>query len=316
MRTGRARTRHVRSRRRDRPRRARTLAGRARVTHVVHLARVADPTRARRPIARRARQRRRDYERLRGGEAAARERIAGSRTRVQPRSTTLSMPRQATPVTRSRGRATATTLYGVHQARQRGHGPRLLARRTACRASVSAAIVYGPGRVYRHDSRRRRSPWRQPVRGEPVHDRLVEPLERSITHPDAARALSSTRRRAASERRAGLQHQARTVPMSEVVAAITAESSRRADRIRAESRFPFPEEFATGGFPMPVTRAATGVRETVELFRSAPRAPKVSQAARSALSRLRERSRLEAVGLEVRPTPRAPGTRASSTYCS
>ena len=55
--------------------------------------------------------------------------------------------------------------------------------------------------------------------------------------------------------------------MSQVVSAIGAEVPRA--RISFdEVALPFPEEFATGGFPMPVTALDQGVRETVALFRA------------------------------------------------
>ena len=55
--------------------------------------------------------------------------------------------------------------------------------------------------------------------------------------------------------------------MSEVVAAIEAEVPG-AQIGYDDDALPFPEEFATCGFPMPLTPLAQGVRETVELFRS------------------------------------------------
>ena len=55
--------------------------------------------------------------------------------------------------------------------------------------------------------------------------------------------------------------------MSEVVAAIETEVPG-AQIGYDDVALPFPEEFATCGFPMPVTPLAQGVRETVELFRS------------------------------------------------
>jgi hypothetical protein len=55
--------------------------------------------------------------------------------------------------------------------------------------------------------------------------------------------------------------------MSEVVAAIEAELPG-ASIAYEDVALPFPEEFATGGLPLPVTPLDRGVRETVELFRA------------------------------------------------
>jgi nucleoside-diphosphate-sugar epimerase len=103
------------------------------------------------------------------------------------------------------------------------------------------------------------------VRGEPA---TIGWSSRSTFSyaPDVARSFVDAAR-AATNGAAVYNIPGETVTTYEVVAAIEAEVP--AARIGIEDvRLPFPERFATGGLPMPVTPLAQGVRETIELFRS------------------------------------------------
>jgi nucleoside-diphosphate-sugar epimerase len=103
------------------------------------------------------------------------------------------------------------------------------------------------------------------VRGEPY---TIAWSSRSTFNyaPDAARAFVDAAR-AAADGASVYNIPGETVPMSEVIAAIEAEVPSA--RIAYEDvALPFPERFATGGFPIEVTPLAQGVRETVELFRA------------------------------------------------
>ena len=157
-----------------------------------------------------------------------------------------------------------TTLYGVHKLANEGTARVYWLEDGVSSIGLRPYIVYGPGR----DAGMTAGPtlaMAAAVRGEPY---TIGWSSRSTFNyaPDAARAFVDAAR-AASEDARVFNIPGVTVPMGEVVAAIETEAPGA--RIDYEDvALPFPEEFATGGFPMPVTPLEQGVRETIELFRS------------------------------------------------
>jgi nucleoside-diphosphate-sugar epimerase len=156
-----------------------------------------------------------------------------------------------------------TTLYGVHKLANEGTARVSWAEHGLPSIGLRPYIVYGPGR----DTGMTAGPtlaMAAAVRGEP---HTIGWSSRSTFNyaPDAAGAFVDAAR-AATEGAFVYNIPGATVPMSDVVAAIEAEVPGA--RIGYDDvALPFPEEFATGGFPMPVTPLADGVRKTVELFR-------------------------------------------------
>ena len=157
-----------------------------------------------------------------------------------------------------------TTLYGVHKLANEGTARVYWVEDRLPSVGLRPYIVYGPGR----DTGMTAGPtlaMAAAVRGEPY---TIGWSSRSTFNyaPDAARAFVDAARAATEEARV-YNIPGTNAPMSEVVAAI--ESAVPGARINYDDvALPFPEEFATGGFPIPVTPLADGVRETVELFRA------------------------------------------------
>lgn len=157
-----------------------------------------------------------------------------------------------------------TTLYGVHKLANEGTARVYWVEDGLPSIGLRPYIVYGPGR----DTGMTAGPtlaMAAAVRGEPYT--IPWSSRSTLTYaPDAARAFVDAAR-AATEGAPVYNIPGETVPMSEVVAAIEGEvPGARIDY--NDVALPFPEEFATGGFQMPVTPLAQGVRDTVELFRS------------------------------------------------
>jgi nucleoside-diphosphate-sugar epimerase len=156
-----------------------------------------------------------------------------------------------------------TTLYGVHKLANEGTARVYWGEHGLPSIGLRPYIVYGPGR----DTGMTAGPtlaMAAAVRGEPA---TIGWSSRSTFNyaPDTARAFVDAAR-AATEGAAVYNIPGVTVPTSEVVAAIQAEVPGAKIAIE-DVPLPFPEEFATGGFPMPVTPLVDGVRETIELFR-------------------------------------------------
>jgi UDP-glucuronate 4-epimerase len=157
-----------------------------------------------------------------------------------------------------------TTLYGVHKLANEGTARVYWGEHGLPSMGLRPYIVYGPGR----DTGMTAGPtlaMAAAVRGEPA---TIGWSSRSTFNyaPDAARAFVDAAR-AAKEGAAVYNIPGVNVPTSDVVAAIQAEVPGAKIAID-DVALPFPEEFATGGFPMPVTPLADGVRETIELFGS------------------------------------------------
>jgi len=157
-----------------------------------------------------------------------------------------------------------TTLYGVHKLANEGTARVYWVEDGLPSIGLRPYIVYGPGR----DTGMTAGPtlaMAAAVRGEPYT--IPWSSRSTFTYaPDAARAFVDAAR-AATESAPVYNIPGETVPMSEVVAAIEGEvPGARIDY--NDVALPFPEEFATGGFQMPVTPLAQGVHDTVELFRS------------------------------------------------
>ena len=157
-----------------------------------------------------------------------------------------------------------TTLYGVHKLANEGTARVYWTEDGLPSIGLRPHIVYGPGR----DTGMTAGPtlaMAAAVRGEPY---TIGWSSRSTFNyaPDAARAFVDAAR--AATRRASVYNiPGANVPMSQVVSVIGAEVPGA--RISYdEVALPFPEEFATGGFPMPVTGLDQGVRETVAVFRA------------------------------------------------
>ena len=157
------------------------------------------------------------------------------------------------------------TLYGVHKLANEGTARVYWLEDGVASAGLRPYIVYGPGR----DTGLTAGPTlaiAAAVRGEVY---TIGWSSRSTFNyaPDAARAFVDAAR-GATEGAALFNIPGENVHMREVVAAIeTAVPGARIDY--EETALPFPEEFATGGLPTPVTPLADGVRETVALFRAA-----------------------------------------------
>ena len=157
-----------------------------------------------------------------------------------------------------------TTLYGVHKLANEGTARVYWSEDRLPSIGLRPYIVYGPGR----DTGMTAGPtlaMAAAVRGEPY---TIAWSSRSTFNyaPDAARAFVDAAR-AAADGAPVYNISGETMLMSEVVAAIETEVPG-AQIGYDDVALPFPEEFATCGFPMPVTPLAQGVRETVELFRS------------------------------------------------
>jgi UDP-glucuronate 4-epimerase len=156
------------------------------------------------------------------------------------------------------------TLYGVHKLANEGTAGVYWLEERLPSIGLRPYIVYGAGR----DTGMTAGPtlaMAAAVRGEPY---TIGWSGRSTFNyaPDAARAFVDAAR-AAREGAAVYNIPGETVPMEDVVTAIQAEVPGA--RITYEDvALPFPEEFATGGFPISVTPLADGVRETVDLFRA------------------------------------------------
>jgi UDP-glucuronate 4-epimerase len=157
-----------------------------------------------------------------------------------------------------------TTLYGVHKLANEGTARVYWVEDRLPSVGLRPYIVYGPGR----DTGMTAGPtlaMAAAVRGEPYT--IGWSSRSTFTYaPDAARAFVDAAC-AATEKARVYNIPGTNAPMSEVVAAI--ESAVPGARITYDDvALPFPEEFATGGLPIPVTPLADGVRETVELFRA------------------------------------------------
>jgi UDP-glucuronate 4-epimerase len=159
-----------------------------------------------------------------------------------------------------------TTLYGVHKLANEGTARVYWTEDGLPSIGLRPHIVYGPGR----DTGMTAGPtlaMAAAVHGEPY---TIGWSSRSTFNyaPDAARAFVDAAR-AATSGAAVYNIPGANVPMGEVVSAIIAEVPGA--RISYdEVALPFPEEFATGGFPMPVTALEHGIRQTVEVFRARP----------------------------------------------
>jgi UDP-glucuronate 4-epimerase len=157
-----------------------------------------------------------------------------------------------------------TTLYGVHKLANEGTARVYWLEDGMSSIGLRPYIVYGPGR----DAGMTAGPtlaMAAAVRGEPY---TIGWSSRSTFNyaPDAARAFVDAARAAGEDARV-YNIPGATVPMSDVVEAIEAEvPGARIDY--DDVALPFPEEFATGGFPIPVTPLEQGARETIGLFRS------------------------------------------------
>jgi UDP-glucuronate 4-epimerase len=157
------------------------------------------------------------------------------------------------------------TLYGVHKLANEGTARVYWLEDGVASAGLRPCIVYGPGR----DTGMTAGPtlaMAAAVRGEPY---TIGWSSRSTFNyaPDAAQAFI-TAARGATEEAHVYNIPGDTVPMSAVVAAIETEvPGARVDY--EDVVLPFPEAVATGGLDIPLTPLAQGVRETVELFRSA-----------------------------------------------
>jgi nucleoside-diphosphate-sugar epimerase len=159
-----------------------------------------------------------------------------------------------------------TTLYGVHKLANEGTARVYWTEDGLPSIGLRPHIVYGPGR----DTGMTAGPtlaMAAAVRGEPY---TIGWSSRSTFNyaPDAARAFIDAAR-AATSGAAVYNIPGANVPMSHVVAAIDDEVPG-AQISYDEIALPFPEEFATGGFAMPVTALEQGVRETLDLFRARP----------------------------------------------
>jgi UDP-glucuronate 4-epimerase len=157
-----------------------------------------------------------------------------------------------------------TTLYGVHKLANEGTARIYWLEDGLASIGLRPYIVYGPGR----DTGMTAGPTlaiAAAVAGEPYK---IGWSSRSTFNyaPDAARAFIDAGRAAGDDARV-YNIPGETVPMADVVAAIKA-AVAGAQVDCDDVALPFPEEFATGGFQMPVTPLAQGVRETVELFRA------------------------------------------------
>lgn len=156
------------------------------------------------------------------------------------------------------------TLYGVHKLANEGTARVYWLEDGLPSIGLRPYIVYGPGR----DTGMTAGPtlaMAAAARGEPY---TIGWSSRSTFNyaPDAARSFVDAAR-AATDAAPVYNIPGENVPMSGVAAAI--EAAVPGARIGYDDvALPFPEEFATGGFPMPVTPLAEGVRETVELFRA------------------------------------------------
>ena len=156
------------------------------------------------------------------------------------------------------------TLYGVHKLANEGTARVYWLEDELPSIGLRPYIVYGAGR----DAGMTAGPTlaiAAAVRGEPY---TIGWSSRSTFNyaPDTARAFIDAAR-AAREGAAVYNIPGETVPMKEVVAAIEAEVP--GTRIGFDdAALPFPEQFATGGFRMPVTPLAHGVRETVQILRA------------------------------------------------
>jgi nucleoside-diphosphate-sugar epimerase len=157
-----------------------------------------------------------------------------------------------------------TTLYGVHKLANEGTARVYWLEDGVPSIGLRPCIVYGPGR----DAGLTAGPTlaiSAAVQGKPY---TIGWSSRSTFNfaPDVARAFVDAAR-AVGEGAPVYNVPGSTVPMAEVVTAIEAEVPGA--RIAYEDvALPFPERFATGGFPIEVTPLAQGVRETVELFRA------------------------------------------------
>jgi nucleoside-diphosphate-sugar epimerase len=157
-----------------------------------------------------------------------------------------------------------TTLYGVHKLANEGTARVYWLEDGVPSIGLRPCIVYGPGR----DAGLTAGPTlaiSAAVQGKPY---TIGWSSRSTFNfaPDVARAFVDAAR-AVGEGAPVYNVPGSTVPMAEVVTAIEAEVPGA--RIAYEDvALPFPERFATGGFPIEVTPLVQGVRETVELFRA------------------------------------------------
>jgi nucleoside-diphosphate-sugar epimerase len=156
------------------------------------------------------------------------------------------------------------TLYGVHKLANEGTARVYWAEDGVPSAGLRPYIVYGPGR----DTGMTAGPtlaMAAAVRGEPY---TIGWSSRTTFNyaPDVARAFVEAAR-GATEGALVYNLPGETAPMGDVVAAIQAELPD-AQIDYDDVSLPFPEEFATGGLPAPVTPLADGVRETIELFRA------------------------------------------------
>ena len=155
------------------------------------------------------------------------------------------------------------TLYGVHKLANEGTARVYWLEDEVPSIGLRPYIVYGPGR----DAGMTAGPTLAigaALRGEPY---TIGWSSRSTFNyaADAARGFIDAAR-AAREGATVFNIPGETVPMQDVVAAIEAEVPGA--RVTYDDvALPFPEQFATGGFPMPVTPLRDGIRETVEILR-------------------------------------------------
>jgi UDP-glucuronate 4-epimerase len=154
------------------------------------------------------------------------------------------------------------TLYGVHKLANEGTARVYWLEDELPSIGLRPYIVYGAGR----DAGMTAGPTlaiAAALRGEPY---TIGWSSRSTFNyaPDAARAFVDAAR-VARQGAAVYNIPGETVPMADVVAAIKAEVPG-ARITHDDVLLPFPEEFATGGFAMPVTPLRRGVRETVAIL--------------------------------------------------
>ena len=154
------------------------------------------------------------------------------------------------------------TLYGVHKLANEGTARVYWLEDELPSIGLRPYIVYGAGR----DAGMTADPTlaiAAALHGEPYTIGWSSPSTFNYA-PDVARAFVDAAR--AAREGAGVYNiPGETVPMADVVAAIDAEVPG-AQITYDDVALPFPEEFATGGFPMPVTPLRQGVRETIELL--------------------------------------------------
>jgi UDP-glucuronate 4-epimerase len=155
------------------------------------------------------------------------------------------------------------TLYGVHKLANEGTARVYWLEDEVPSIGLRPYVVYGAGR----DTGMTAGPMlaiAAALRGEPY---TIGWSSRSTFNyaADAAHGFIDAAR-AAAEGSDVYNIPGETVSMAEVVAAIEAEVPG-AQITYDDVALPFPEQFAIGGFPIPVTPLREGVRQTVEILR-------------------------------------------------